>query len=156
MATTDNIAELLHRLFSLEGFPHYVAHIRESVGDPTAFSIILSRLTREARRTYGTTEAQALFRRTLDGMEFDDTPGAGIHVTVPDAEFRMGDAERSVWDLTALVIQQCKRDLGAETAFTELFTRTAQLACPVFGPKDTKTMLSGLIDTMPEVAQFDM
>jgi len=151
------MAELnLSRVVTRSAYENYVSQVCSMVGDEIAFSVIVSRLTHEARRVYGITLAQSMFRSKLDRIAFADTPRQGMEVIVPDRNYRMGPVQGAVWQTAGLVIQRLCREVGNDVAFAELFSWTAGLACRVFGGTDAKALFCAMIDSMPEVATNDL
>jgi len=146
----------LPRIVTRTSYESYVMRVRSLVGDEVAFSVIVSRLTREARRVYGVDLAQSMLRSKLDRLTFADTPRQGVEVMMPDRDYRMGPVQGAVWQTAGLVMQRFRREAGDDVAFAELFSWTAGLACQVFGGSDAKALFCAMIDSMPEVAKNDL
>ena len=95
-----------------------VEYLRAVLGNDMTFSIIMSRITREARRLYGIQGAQDLLRRHIAAMP----QIAVLEVEVPDAEFRIGPSETAASDLIRAVIDAMRLAFGDETAFSIIIT----------------------------------
>ena len=136
-----NAIDLVIEQLDIEGFP-----------EDMTFSLIFSRITREARRVYGLRGAQKLLTSYVMPATAID---ADLEVKVPDAHFRMGPIETAVSDLVRSVINGLRLKFGDEMAFRIMLTRTIRAAERVYGDAPTQQLLRGLIDTMPEAAQYD-
>jgi hypothetical protein len=128
-----------------------VEYLRAILGNDMTFSIIMSRITREARRLYGIQGAQDLLRRHIAAMP----QIVAVEVVVPDAEFRIGPSETAASDLMRAVIDAMRQAFGDETAFSIILGHTIKAAQGVYGVGTTQQMLRGLINTMPEAAEYD-
>lgn len=113
------------------------------VGTELARTIILSRLTREARRQHGLDGARALLQ-TLMPL-FPESSGSVVGV-VPNASFRLGRDEAYVWDAAGRLISAMCATMGEEYAFLILLGKM----------KATKQMIQGFIDSMQAAARYDI
>ena len=124
-------------------------------GDDMTFSIAFSRITREARRVYGVAGAQSLLKPYLKPTQPMADDEDDIDVQVPSAHFRVGPLETVASDLIRAVIDGVRQKFGDEAGFRVILTRAIREAEWVYGDAATQQLLKGLIDTMPEAAQYD-
>ena len=141
---SDNIATALGLL---------IQAVRLQLGDDMAFSIILSRITREARRVYGLEGAQNMLRQHVkptSAVKQDE-----VEVLVPDATVRVGPRTTAASEAIRSVIDGLRRRFSDQTAFAIMLSNTIAEAEEVYGEASLQMMIAGLIDTMPQAAQYD-
>src|ERR1044072_7313395 len=119
-----------------------ITMMQQTVGTEMAMSILLSRVSREARRLYGLDGAQHLFRHLAAVMPDGDQAEA----IVPNAAFQLGRRERTVWDVAGMMVQTVCAAFPAETAFHIILSSAHA----------TKPMINAMIATMPQVSQYDV
>ena len=78
-----------------------------------------------------------------------------IEVQVPGEQFRMGLVATAASDHVRVVIDDVRDKFGDAAAFKIVLTRSLREAERVYGDAATQQLLRGLIDTMPEAAQYD-
>ena len=112
-----------------------------------AFGIILSRIARELRRTYGVEGAK---RFLLEFVANLPPLNADVEVVVPDASYRMGASEQAIWDMSYVLIDHARRMLLPARMFTILLDRVAQRLGDIARP-----VLIGFADSMATAGQYD-
>jgi hypothetical protein len=115
--------------------------MQTTVGVDMTRSIVLSSVTREARRQYGLEGARSLVQGLIDTM----ADGDAADVCVPSTAFQLGPRERAVWMSAGIMIRALQTQFDMATACKLVFESLHA----------TKPMLQGLISTMAEVAQYD-
>lgn len=112
------------------------------VGNDMARSIILSRLTREARRRHGVDNGRSFLQHLMQFLPEGDS----ADVYVPDGSFRMNDVEALLWDSAGRLITAMCSAMGDEYAFLII----------LYQMKATKPMIQGFVDTMRAASHLDI
>lgn len=116
--------------------------MQEIVGSDMARSIILSRLTREARRHRGVDGGRSFLEHLMQFLPDSDP----VDVDVPDASFRLGKVEAYVWDAAGRLIAAMCSAMGDEYAFLIVLHKM----------RATRPMIQGFIDTMQTASHYDI
>ena len=119
-----------------------VRKMQQAVGAEMALSIVLSSLTREARRQHGLDGARTL----LQGLVGSMPEGEQGEVYVPSAAFQLGPRERAVWIAAGVMVRTLREEFDEVIACKMILVSVGA----------TRPMVQGLLDTMAEAAQPDL
>jgi len=115
--------------------------------DEIAFSVMLSRISRELRRSYGVAGAQSFLFDFVGSLSSRQSEG---EVVIPSADYRMGVDERAIWLMMHVIIQHARRMLAEDQMFTIMLRGIASKMGDAARP-----ILLGVAETMAEAAQRD-